>query len=107
MRLNIERRFARGAESLQLQGVHVATWLPGLQDEGNRLLQRIAGNMYSIPVVGWYLLLAFLTVLPRRSGWHHAPSLVAQQAASVAAGPVGLQPRSIAQVLLRALHTLG
>ena len=26
MWLNIERRFARGAESLQLQGVHVATW---------------------------------------------------------------------------------
>ena len=103
MWLNIERRFARGAESLQLQGVHVATWRPSLQDEGNGLLQRIAGNMYSIPVVGWYLLLALVTVLPRRSGQHHAPSLVAQKAASVAATPVGLHPRSIAQVLL---HTL-
>ena len=103
MWLNIERRFARGAESLQLQGVHVATWRPGLQDEGNGLLHLIAGNMYSIPVVGWYLLLALVTVLPRRSRRHHAPGLVAQQAASLVAAPVGLQPRSIAQVLLRTL----
>ena len=49
------------------------------------------------------MLLALVTVLPRRSGQHHAPSLVAQQAASVVAAPVGLHPRSIAQVLLRTL----
>ena len=53
-----------GAEIVQLQGVHVATLLPGLQDEGNGLLQRIAGDMSPIPVVGWYLLLALVTVSP-------------------------------------------
>ena len=100
MWLNIERRFSRGAESFQLQGVHVGTLLPGWQGEGNGLLQSTAGNMYSIPVVGWYLLLALVTVLPRHSSQRHAPGLVAQQAASMVATPVGLQPRAIAQVLL-------
>lgn len=88
MWVNVARRFVRGAESLQLQGGHAATWCPGHQNENNALLQRVAGNMYSIPLIGWYLLLAMLTVLPRHS------------AASVAAAPIDLLPQSIARVLL-------
>ena len=104
--LNQACRFARGAEILQMQGVHVpiASHLWGIQLDA--LVKLVAGNMYTIPIIGWYVLLAVVALLPREClcGQQEAlaESAMLQAVAKVAVAP-GLQPHAMAQALLHVL----
>ena len=105
--LNQARRFARGAETLQFQGVHVPTSSPLWTAHVDGMLKHVAGNVYTIPIVGWYVLLSILAMLPREClcGQREAlaKSAMAQAAAKVVAAPLGLQPHLMAQALLHVL----
>jgi hypothetical protein len=102
--LNAWRRFATGAECLQMQGVQVATLCPGWEQESDPLLKHIAGDAYSLTVVGWYILLAMAAAIPRRStGCHSQPSLPASLRI-VGENPVSLHPRALAVELVNTLE---
>ena len=72
--VNRERRFLLGEECLQFQGVHASVLhVPDV------LARRIAGEMYTIPVVGWYVCLAITAVVGR----HCMPAPPSMAAAAV------------------------
>ncbi len=116
--LNMQLRFATGAESLQLQGVHVATLCPSaLLLDDDKLVKKIAGDGYSLTVVGWYMLLAMVTLMRRGRGQSGAASarippsgaalpseLDLGQAFLSAAEP--LHPRALARHLVGALQNV-
>ena len=66
--VNLRQRFMLGAEALQLQGVHLPSYCLAWRQRPDALLIRVAGNMFTLPVVGWYILLAIVALLPRGSG---------------------------------------
>ncbi len=103
--LNAERRFAHGAEFLQWQGIHVRSWCPRWQYEKEALLRRVAGDMYSIPVIGWYFLLAMAALMQQVPDPAAVATVAAAQACALATAPVTLEPQSLAQGLLRTLLT--
>ena len=107
---NLHQRFLRGAEALQLQGAHLPSYCPAWRHHSDALLHRVAGDMFTLPVVGWYVLLAIAALLPRGSGAPVGPR------GAVASGVPGgchgagatlvdspLQPRAMAHQALRVL----
>ncbi len=60
--LNGQQRFARGCELLQMQGTEVTMYCPQWRSERDALLKWVAGNMYCLPVVGWYAVLALASM---------------------------------------------
>ncbi len=60
--INSARRFASGAELLQLQGIDALSLCAHWQAEKDSVLRLVAGNAFTLPVAGWYLLLAMISV---------------------------------------------
>ena len=107
---NLHQRFLLGAEALQLQGAHLPSYCPAWRRHPDALLHRVAGDMYTLPVVGWYVLLAIAALLPRGSRATAGP-----RGAMASGGPGGchgagatfvdspLQPRAMAHQALQVL----
>ncbi len=103
--VNAKQHFASGAECLQLQGVHLPTMCPRWHIENDAILRRIAGDMYTIPVVGWYVLLAVTALTPRVDSMQW-PTWLLQEPCAQTAGDscrVGLAPAAMARALLETL----
>ncbi len=109
MWLNLRRRFALGAELLQLQGVHMPTACPSWKLERDSILKRIAGQGFAIPVMGWYALLAMAalaegnaSVAAAGTSAHRVAVAAALPTVSVAAAAAGSEHLPSAPVVAAA-----
>ena len=95
MWLNAERRMAFAVELLALQALHAPTLWPGWQQVEVRMLRQVAGDMNTLTVMGWYMLLALLAVVPRS-----VECTGANKVAGQAIMPEDYEPKSLAKALV-------
>ena len=103
MWLNARRQFAQAVELLAMQGLHAPTLWPEWQKVPARTQKCVAGNMTTLPVIGWYLLLSIVGILPRRV--QVAAEAAAAPLASEKFAPGNYEPKSLAEALVSFLES--
>ncbi len=99
--VNASLRFASGAEHLQWQGIPVADVCPSWREETDSALKLVAGNAFTLPVVGWYVLLALVSLIQPSLSRPLATALPKAAAAAAAVGVTTLHLDTLADVLVQ------